>query len=202
MKIKFYVTRVKESDSSLANWKPIATNRSDESSSECETTEAKFIDFGNSYIMHPAYDILYFLYTTTDRGFRQSHFDALLRNYFATFSTYFSGDDDLSYGRFKKETEEMREGVMIFTSTVRIYYLAHFRDRFRFEPFRPQIQLVPTMLCPIELKLKTFGDVKESIDFRDKVLPARDQEDDHPMLREIRRRLVDMLEELAEMGSI
>ena len=58
------------------------------------------------------------------------------------------------------------------------------------------------MLCPIELKLKTFGDVKESIDFRDKVVPAKDREEDHPMLREIRRRLVDMLEELAEMGSI
>ena len=58
------------------------------------------------------------------------------------------------------------------------------------------------MLCPIELKLKTFGDLKESIDFRDKTVPAKDQEDDHPMLREIRRRLIDMIEELAEIGSI
>ena len=58
------------------------------------------------------------------------------------------------------------------------------------------------MLCPVELKLKTFGDVKESIDFRDKVLPAEDKDDDDPMLREIRRRLIDMLEELAEMGAI
>ena len=48
---------------------PTRCNRSDESS-ECETTEAKFIDFGNSYVMHPAYDILYFIYTTTDGDFR------------------------------------------------------------------------------------------------------------------------------------
>ena len=58
------------------------------------------------------------------------------------------------------------------------------------------------MLCPIELKLKTFGDMKEFTDFRDKLLPDKDQEDDHPMLREIRRRLIDTVEELAEIGSI
>ena len=58
------------------------------------------------------------------------------------------------------------------------------------------------MLCPIELRLKTFGDLKQSVDFRDKTVPARDEEGDHPMLREIRRRLVDMIKELDEMGSI
>ena len=58
------------------------------------------------------------------------------------------------------------------------------------------------MLCPIELKLKTFGDMKEFTDFRDALLPDKDQEDDHPMLREIRRRLIDTVEELAEIGSI
>ena len=54
------------------------------------------------------------------------------------------------------------------------------------------------MLCPIELKLKTFGDMKEFTEFRDKLLPDKDQEDDHPM----RRRLIDTVEELAEIGSI
>ena len=97
-------------------------HRPEESSTEA--TRVKFIDFGNSYIMHPAYDILYFLYTSTDRNFRQSHYDSLLRSYFDTFSTYFSGDacdcDSLSYNKFKKEAEEMREGVIIFTMTVRI----------------------------------------------------------------------------------
>ena len=58
------------------------------------------------------------------------------------------------------------------------------------------------MLCPNELKLKTFGDLKQSVDFRDKTVPARDEEGDHPVLGEIRRRLVDMVEELDEMGSI
>ena len=58
------------------------------------------------------------------------------------------------------------------------------------------------MLCPIELKLTTFGDLKQSVDFRDKIVPAKDEEGDHPVLGEIRRRLVDMMEELAEKGSI
>ena len=58
------------------------------------------------------------------------------------------------------------------------------------------------MLCPIELRLRTIGDLKQSVDFRDKIVPAKDKEDDHPMLREIRRRLVDMMEELDEMGFI
>ena len=92
---------------------------------ESEATEAKFIDFGISYIMHPAYDILYFLYTSTDRAFRRSHFDTLLRSYFDTFSTYFSSDshEDMSYDKFKQETEELREGVIVFTSTVRMHQL-------------------------------------------------------------------------------
>ena len=100
-----------------------------ETSESKEATRVKFIDFGNSYIMHPAYDILYFLYTTTDRAFRQSHFDALLRSYFDTFSTYLSGDDDLSYDKFKEEAEGMREGVMIFTLPVRIYHLTCFQEQ-------------------------------------------------------------------------
>ena len=95
---------------------------------ESEATEAKFIDFGISYIMHPAYDILYFLYTSTDRAFRQSYFDTLLRSYFDTFSTYFSSDshEDMSYDKFKQEAEELREGVIVFTSTVRLNELPNF----------------------------------------------------------------------------
>ena len=58
------------------------------------------------------------------------------------------------------------------------------------------------MLCPIELKLKTFGDIRDSRDFRDKLLPAKDQEDDDPMIREIRRRIIDTIQDLAELGSI
>lgn len=58
------------------------------------------------------------------------------------------------------------------------------------------------MLCPIELRLRTIGDLKQSVDFRDKTVPAKDKEDDHPMLGEIRRRLVDMMEELDEMGFV
>ena len=76
--------------------------------SESEATEAKFIDFGISYVMHPAYDILYFLYTSTDRAFRESHFDTLLRSYFEIFSSYFSNShEDMSYDKFKKEAEEL-----------------------------------------------------------------------------------------------
>ena len=95
---------------------------------DSEATEAKFIDFGISYIMHPAYDILYFLYTSTDRAFRQSHFDTLLRSYFDTFSTYFTNDlrEDMSYDKFRQEAEELREGVIIFTSTVRMHQLPNF----------------------------------------------------------------------------
>ena len=106
----------------------IMVHRPEESPESAGAPEGKLIDFGNSYIMHPAYDVLYFLYTSTDRSFRRSHFDALLRSYFDTFSTYFSGgggDDDLSYDKFKKEAEELREGVMIFSLTVRLYRVIH-----------------------------------------------------------------------------
>ena len=44
--------------------------------------EVKLIDFGVSYVLHPAYDVIYFLYTCTERSFRQLHYDALLRRYF------------------------------------------------------------------------------------------------------------------------
>ena len=58
------------------------------------------------------------------------------------------------------------------------------------------------MLCPVELKLKTFGDIKDSRDFRDKLLPAKDKEYDDPMIREIRRRIIDIIEDIAELGYI
>ena len=82
--------------------------------------EVKLIDFGNSYVLHPAYDVIYFLYTCTDRTFRHLHYDALLRKYFETFGTYLSGGDVGGYDEFKKEAEELREGIMLLTLTVRL----------------------------------------------------------------------------------
>ena len=73
----------------------------------------KLIDFGNVFMSHPVYDIMYFLYMNTDREFRKKHEEEILQAYFATFSKYLRRSVDLGFEQFKREVAERREGVML-----------------------------------------------------------------------------------------
>ena len=74
----------------------------------------KLIDFGNVFMSHPVYDIMYFLYSNTDREFRKKHEEEILQSYFATFSKYLRRSVDLGFEQFRREVAERREGVMLF----------------------------------------------------------------------------------------
>ena len=75
--------------------------------------QVKLIDFGNVFMSHPVYDIMYFLYMNTDREFRKKHEEEILQSYFATFSKYLRTGVDLGFEQFKREVTERREGVML-----------------------------------------------------------------------------------------
>ena len=71
-----------------------------------------FIDFGNVFLSHPAYDIVYFLYMNTDREFRKKYEEEILQKYFATFSKYLS-DENAGFDQFKREVAVKREAIML-----------------------------------------------------------------------------------------
>ena len=76
--------------------------------------QVKLIDFGNVFMSHPVYDIMYFLYMNTDREFRKNHEEEILQVYFATFSKYLRIGVDLGFEQFKREVAERREGAILY----------------------------------------------------------------------------------------
>ena len=80
--------------------------------------QIKFIDFGNVFLSHPAYDIVYFLYMNTDREFRKKHEEEILKKYFATFSKYLRGENG-GFDQFRREVAEKREAIMLIGMAVR-----------------------------------------------------------------------------------
>ncbi len=85
-----------------------------------EEEQLKILDFGSSAYTHPAFDIIYFLYVNTDREFRRSHSEDLLRQYFEVYSRYLPDDDPelTSFDKFKEELEERREPVLLMATSV------------------------------------------------------------------------------------
>ena len=54
------------------------------------------------------------------------------------------------------------------------------------------------MLNPTEMKMERLADLGEFEKYRTKKIPAKDIPEDHPMLLEIRRRLIGAVEDLRD----
>ncbi len=79
----------------------------------------KLLDLACFSLNHPAVDLWWFLYMSTDRKFRSKHLDQLLSEYFGVFSSYLgSGQDGLKFEDFKRELDDIRGGPMAFITTV------------------------------------------------------------------------------------
>ena len=61
---------------------------------------------------------------------------------------------------------------------------------------------MPNMLCPRQRKVDTLADFRAITADRHSDIAARDQEDDHPMIREIRKRILECLHELNDKGFL
>ena len=138
--------------------------------------QVKILDYQTLSPGHPATDIWRLVYTATDSNFRKNHLDDCLKSYFTILSGYMSTFVDVSYEVFKQEVDERR-----FVSPLT-------------DGLSPALTLSPKKRPnPIEERKKFIREVKED-------LSRPDKEDDHPDVKEMRRRVMDLVKESVELG--
>lgn len=80
------------------------------------------IDFQLINYGHPAYDVLYLLYISSDIEFRDAHMEACLEHYWKTFSVYLEkyGPDDVKYSwsDFKADVQIYKSIVFVLATTL------------------------------------------------------------------------------------
>ena len=65
-----------------------------------------------------------------------------------------------------------------------------------------KFQLSTTVLNPTEMKMERLVDLGKFEKYRTKKVPAKDIQEDHPMLLEVRRRLIGAIEDLGDFGFV
>lgn len=92
---------------------------------EGKPTKMKLLDYQMSSIGHPAVDLCYFFYITTDRAFRRMHLIQCLRWYFETLSSNYLAHSlrHFSFNDFLKEFADYREVFSWLGLAVSKYYL-------------------------------------------------------------------------------
>ena len=137
----------------------------------------KILDYQSITLGHPALDIWPMVYSATDAEYRKDHLEADLQAYYAVLSSYMDTKED--YSVFRQELEERRSFGMVWYGTEVII-----------------LSLSPKKLpSPMTERSKLGRVCKE-------MLIAEDTEEDHPDVREIRRRLMGNLKEKVELNVI
>jgi len=161
------------------------TYKEDEAS--CESTEKTpddliIIDYQLINYGHPCYDLVYFLYLNTDLAFRDAHLSQLLDDYYAEFSSYFD--------------VELEPGLKNYT-------LAKFREDFDWHKqigFTTACSVMPNVLSDTELNLE--GNIFTAQRTLQRKQRAVVEDVDNPTSIEIRRRLIDLVSEMARDNVI
>ena len=121
---------------------------------------------------HLAIDIWSIVYSATDAEYRKDHLEEDLRAYYALFSGYM--DTKVDYTEFRQELEERRAFCMVQ------YSISCFAT------------LSPKKLPSPVTEMSKFGKACKEM------LTAEETEEDHPDLKEIRRRIMSNLKEMQE----
>ena len=125
---------------------------------------------------HPAFDIWSIVYSATDAEYRANHLEEDLRAYYNILSSYM--DTKADYMEFRTEVEERRlMGVVM-------YGLSCFAT------------LSPTKLPSPVTETSKFGAACREM------LTTEETPEDHPDLREIRRRVMSNMKEMVERDLI
>ena len=137
----------------------------------------KILDYQGISLGHPALDIWPMVYSATDAEYRKEHMDVDLQAYYAVLSTYM--DVKVDYTVFRQEVEERRAFGMIVYGTVDLF-----------------LTMSPEKLPNLITEFDKFKKVTKGM------LIAEDTEEDHPDVREIRRRLMGNMKEMEELSLI
>ncbi|XP_059092153.1 uncharacterized protein LOC131887557 [Tigriopus californicus] len=137
--------------------------------------DVKFIDYQVSNIGHPAVDLCYLLYSCTDRQFRDQHLTQLLRSYFTIFSSYLSPHiPDISFEQFYQEFQDRRAIGLV-----------------------GGVLVMPNSLSPDQVTISGLNWQSKLEEHRQKLFLS---ETSHPSVKELRRRVFDMIDEFEELG--
>lgn len=136
--------------------------------------DVKFIDFQVSTLAHPAVDLNYFLYIGTDRQFREQHLKDLLKSYYDVLSSYLSPHQpEVTFEQFHQEYQERRVVGLLGC-----------------------VLLMPNMLNPDQVEFKGLNGPRKLEEHRRKLFISENQ---HPSITELRRRIMDMVDEFEEL---
>ena len=144
-----------------------------------DKSRVTFIDFQQVQPSHPARDIWYFIYSCTDSAWRKQHVQECLTVYFDIFSKYLSDNGiTMSFDEFAKEAHDRRPFGFFISS-----------------------QMLPIALNPEDRDIfASLWEYREFNKWRDATFAVPPQDNDHPMIVEITRRMVDIVEEGRELG--
>jgi len=136
----------------------------------------KILDYQGLTLGHPAFDIWSIVYSATDAAYRADHLEDDLRAYFSILSGYM--ETKLDYTEFRQELEERRVMGMV------MYGISCFAT------------LSPTKLPSPVRETSKFGEACRAM------LTAEETAEDHPDLKEIRRRVMSNMKEMVELKLI
>ena len=146
-----------------------------------DETEVTFVDFGQFQTSHPARDFWYFLYSSTDSEWRKNHLETCFETYYKTFSKYLSKSNIvMTYDDFKKEFDSKR-GLGVSYG-----FLA-----------------IPGVLNDNpELNISDFKSFRNLLKYRKETFSKPLDEEEADNIKEINRRLLDLIEESYELGLL
>ena len=136
----------------------------------------KILDYQYIGFGHPAMDIWSIVYSATDSEYRANHLEGDLQAYYDVLSGYM--DTRVDYAEFRHELEERRTFGMVQVSAWCL-----------------------VTLSPVKLPSLTKEHSKFESTLRE-MLSAEDTAEDHPDLREGRRRLMSNMKEMETLGLI
>ena len=134
------------------------------------------MDYQGLTLGHPALDIWSIVYSATDGEYRKDHLEEDLQAYYSVLSSY--RETRAEYTVFRQEVEERRVFGMVQWSIICFATLS------------------PKKLPSPATELSKFGKACKEM------LIAEETEDDHPDLREIRRRVMSNMKEMEELNLI
>ena len=129
---------------------------------------------------HPARDLWYLLQIGTDPDFRSKHLDTVFEEYYAVFSSYLEASGvKVEFSAFRTECERWRAPMSLL-----------FGNFVLFISLNPESQSMSTM----------SGFKKVVRDMEEKLGGEAEETTDHPMMKEIRRRIIEGIFELDSLG--
>ena len=130
----------------------------------------KILDYQGLTLGHPAMDIWSIVYSCTDGEYRKDYLEEDLKAYYTILSGYIDATAD--YTEFRQEVEDRRAYGQVQISICCFATLS------------------PTKLPNPMTEMSKFGKACKGI------LTAEEKEEDHPDIKEIRRRMMSNLKEM------